>query len=68
MAAKNQIACFDKTWKVKNITLERNDLENDGNIRYTGHQCSPINCTLGTNFATRESIKHCTDIPVIIAF
>ena len=27
MAAKNQIACFDKTWKVKNITLERNDLE-----------------------------------------
>ena len=32
------------------------------------HQCSPNNCTLGTNLATREFIKHCKDVPVIIAF
>ena len=32
------------------------------------HQCSPIKCTRGTNLATRELIKHCKDIPVIIAF
>jgi predicted nucleic acid-binding protein len=32
------------------------------------HQCSPINRTRGTNLATRELIKHCKDVPVIIAF
>ncbi len=36
--------------------------------RYFGHQCFPINCTRGTNLATRELIKHCKDVPVIIAF
>jgi hypothetical protein len=32
------------------------------------HQCSPINCARGTNLATRERIKHCKDVPVMIAF
>ena len=32
------------------------------------HQCSLINCTRGTNLATRELIKDCKDFPVIIAF
>ncbi len=35
---------------------------------YLLHQCSPINCTGGINLATRELIKHCKDVPVIIAF
>ncbi len=34
----------------------------------TLHQCSLINCTRGTNLATRELIKDCKDFPVIIAF
>ena len=32
------------------------------------HQCSPIRCVLGTNRATRSSIKLIMDFPVIIAF
>jgi SAM-dependent methyltransferase len=36
--------------------------------RYTDHQCSLINCTRGTNLATRERIKPCKDVPVMIAF
>jgi hypothetical protein len=35
---------------------------------YPHHQCSPINVTRGTNLATRERIKHCKDVPVMIAF
>ena len=42
--------------------------ETDSLSIYRDHQCSLINCTRGTNLATRELIKDCKDFPVIIAF